>query len=90
MNEAGKRLQHQTTEIEMTLGNLLVRTDLDQNSVTLGFRQWFEWDVDTRQIEIDTGLIHFIQPDETIVGLRIDQSSTRPDKFNPLKSLECH
>jgi hypothetical protein len=76
MNEPGKQLQHQTTEIEMTLGAILVRTDLDQNSVTVGFRPWFEWDVDTRQVEVQTGVIHFIQPDNSIIGLRVDQSAT--------------
>ena len=85
MRETGNRLQHQTTGIEMTLGKLLVRTDLDQNSVTVGFRQWFEWDVDTRQVEIAPGVIHFIQPDDTIIGLRVDQSSSIRGNTNLLK-----
>ena len=80
MNEPANRLQHQTTEIDMTLGANLVRTDLDQNSVTVGFRPWFEWDVDTRQVEVQTGVIHFIQPDNSIIGLRVDQSATMVKK----------
>ena len=88
MREGGNRLQHQTTEIEMTLGKFLVRTDLDQTSVTVGFRQWFEWDVDTRQVVIAPGVIHFIQPDDTIIGLRVDQSSNRRGKSNLLKGQE--
>ena len=85
MNEVGKRLQHQTIEIEMTLGGILVRVDLDQNSLTIGLKPWLEWDVNTEQVRIDTGVIHFIQPDNRIIGLRVDQSSTSPEKINPLK-----
>ena len=88
MREAENCLQHQTTELEMTLGKLLVRTDLDQTSVTVGFRQWFEWDVDTRQVVIAPGVIHFIQPDDTIIGLRVDQSSIRRGKSDLLKGQE--
>ena len=90
MNEPAKRLQHQATEIEMTLGAILVRTDLDQNSVTVGFKPWFEWDVNTEQVRIDAGVIHFIQPDNTIIGLRIDHSSTIRSMSNLLQGNKRH
>ena len=47
-----------------------VRIDLHSNSVTTAFTDWFNWHVDTVQVEVASGVFHFVQPDGTLVGIK--------------------
>ncbi len=61
----------QSPEIETSFGSLSIRQDLDNHSVTIGLKDFLTWDVDTEQVLISKTIIHFIQPDGELVGLKV-------------------
>ena len=58
-------------ELSGAFGHLQTRHDLLNHSITIGFKEWMSWDVDTDQIQISETLIHFVEPDERIVGIKV-------------------
>ena len=64
-------------EISTVCGNLFVRHDLIHNSVSVYFKHWNLWDVDTSQVELSENVIHFIQPNEEIVGIKVFSNGRR-------------
>ena len=49
---------------------LFVRIDLYNKSVTTGFKEWLSWNVDTAQVEVASGVFHFVDPDGNLVGTK--------------------
>ena len=49
---------------------LLARIDLQQGTLTTAFKDWFSWHWDTEQVAVAHNLIHFIEPDGTLVGIK--------------------
>jgi len=49
---------------------LLVRIDLQQGTLTTAFKDWFSWHWDTQQVAVADKLIHFIEPDGALVGIK--------------------
>ena len=47
-----------------------VRIDLYNKSVTTAFTDWFSWHVDTTQVEVASGVYHFIEPNGNLVGIK--------------------
>ena len=62
-------------EMDIALGKLRVRIDLERQCVTVYLDDWDSWHVDTEQIELESGVIHFVQPNASVIGIRIDQSA---------------
>lgn len=58
-------------EMIIALGNLSIRQDLINHAVTIGIKDWSLWDLDTEQIQFSKSIIHFIQPDGELVGLKV-------------------
>ena len=58
-------------EMISAFGNLSIRQDLINHSVTIGIKDWSLWDLDTEQIQFSKSIIHFIQPDGELVGLKV-------------------
>ena len=58
-------------EIDSSLGNLHVRQDLTLHSVTVLFKPWHHWDVDTYQVRVTDLLVHFVEPGGSIVGIKV-------------------
>ena len=58
-------------EMLISTGSLKVRCDFDRKSVTIGLREFFEWHVDTIESHIAPQILHFVEPDGTLVGLKI-------------------
>ena len=58
-------------EMITAFGNLSIRQDLINHSVTIGFKNFTDWDLDTEQIQFSKSIIHFIQPDGELVGLKV-------------------
>ena len=65
-----KFLPH-SPEISTAFGNLSMRQDLINHSVTIGLRDYTDWHLDTEQVQISSSIIHFIQPDGELVGLKV-------------------
>ncbi len=57
-------------EISIDLANLHIRTDLINRSVSIYFNDVNFWDVDTSQVQISESLIHFIEPESAIFGIK--------------------
>ena len=57
-------------EVSTDLSNLQIRFDLINRSVSVDFKDVNLWSVDTSQIEITENLIHFVEPDSVIVGIK--------------------
>ena len=60
----------QFLELCIDPGELFVRVDLRQKSITTGFKDWFSWHVDTVQQQTAQNTIHFIEPGGRIVGIK--------------------
>jgi len=60
----------QSLEICIVRDKLFVRIDLGQQNITTGFKEWFSWNVDTRQQQVSSNIIHFIEPGGQIVGIK--------------------
>ncbi len=59
-------------EVSTDLSNLQIRFDLINRSVSVYFKHWTLWDVDTAQVEISDSLIHFVEPiGNTLVGIKV-------------------
>ena len=58
-------------EMITAFGNLSIRQDLINHAVTIGIKDWSLWDIDTQQIQFSESIIHFIQPDGELVGLKV-------------------
>ena len=65
-----KNLLPISPEVSTDLSNQHIRFDLINKSVSVYFKDWTLWAVDTSQVEITEFLIHFIQPDGEIVGIK--------------------
>ena len=63
-------LQRISSETQVTTGTLLVRFDFDRQWLTVGFRPWFDWHVDTAQAAVSPGLVLFLEPGGCAVGLK--------------------
>lgn len=59
------------SEVDSSLGNLHVRQDLTNHSVTVAFKPWHLWDWDTEQIQMTNLLLHFVEPDGTVAGIKV-------------------
>lgn len=57
--------------IESSVGRLQTRHDLVNHSITIGFKDWTEWNEDTIQVQISEKLIHFVESDGSIVGIKV-------------------
>jgi len=66
-----KNLLPTSPEISTDLSNLHIRTDLINRSITVYLRDWNLWDVETSQVKISSSLIHFIEPDNTLAGIKV-------------------
>ena len=66
-----KNLLPISPEVSTDLSNLQIRFDLINRSVCVYFKDVNLWDVDTSQIEITESVIHFIEPDSVIVGVKV-------------------
>lgn len=49
---------------------LFVRIDLHHKSITTSFKEWISWHVDTAQVEVASGVFHFIEPNGSLVGIK--------------------
>ncbi|GAA0406237.1 hypothetical protein GCM10009133_13600 [Cocleimonas flava] len=58
-------------EMSSAFGSLSMRQDLINHSVTIGLKDWSLWDLDTEQVQFSKSIIHFIQPDGELVGLKV-------------------
>ena len=58
-------------EIVLSSGSLHVRHDLTNQSITIGLIAFDQWNVDTVEKQVNPQLIHFIEPDSVIVGVKI-------------------
>ena len=58
-------------EIAGSLGSLHVRHDLTNQNITIGILDFDEWHVDTVEKQVNPQLIHFVEPDSAIVGVKI-------------------
>jgi hypothetical protein len=62
---------HIPPELNGSIGTLKFRSNLDENSITVGLKDFRAWNLDTLQFQISDTLIHFIEPDGKLVGIRI-------------------
>ena len=58
-------------EIVLSSGTLHIRHDLTNQSITISLIAFEQWDVDTVEKQVNSQLIHFIQPDNSLVGVKI-------------------
>ena len=58
-------------EIASSFGKLKLRQDLINYSITVGIKDFDEWDLDTEQVQISKTIIHFVQPNGELVGLKV-------------------
>ena len=58
-------------EIDASSGSLHIRHDLTNQCVTIGLIDFDQWDVDTVEVKISPQLINFIEPDKTLVGIKV-------------------
>ncbi len=65
------KIQTSFPELSGAFGHLVTRHDLVNHSITIGFKKWMDWDVDTDQIQISETLIHFVESDGQIVGIKV-------------------
>lgn len=56
--------------IESSLGNLKIRQSLNTQSITIEIKPSNLWGLDTKQISINSKLIHFVDSDE-VVGIKV-------------------
>ena len=64
------------SDMYVTTGALNVRFDFEQQWLTVAFLPWFDWHIDSVQAELAPGLVHFIEPDGRIVGVKIFPQAT--------------
>lgn len=57
--------------IESTFGNLDMRQDLTDHAVTIYLKDWDSWDMDTKEVEINEMLIHFVETSGDVVGIKV-------------------
>jgi hypothetical protein len=57
-------------ETDVSLGSLYVRHDLVSQSVTIYLKPWVQWDLNTQEVNITTSIIHFVEPDGDLVGIK--------------------
>ena len=80
--EGHRRFVHRvSSEMQVTTGQLLVRFDFEQQWLTVGFLPWFDWHVDTRQVQVSPGLILFVGPGGRPVGIKVSQKAA--ELFSP-------
>ena len=60
----------QFLELWLDSNGHFVRIDLHHKCVTTAFTNWFSWHVDTAQVEVASGVFHFVEPDGTLVGIK--------------------
>ena len=60
----------QFLELWLDSNGHFVRIDLHCKSVTIAFTDWSNWHVDTAQVEVASGVIHFVEPDGRLVGIK--------------------
>ena len=60
----------QFLELWLDSNGHFVRIDLHSKSVTTTFTDWFNWHVDTAQVEVARGVFHFVEPDGRLVGIK--------------------
>lgn len=58
-------------EIFTNFGRLQLRQNLINHSVTIGIKNFSDWDEGTEQVKISKSVIHFIQPNGELVGLKV-------------------
>ena len=61
----------QIPEMTSSFGSLATRQDLENYSITIGIKDFESWHLDTEQVQISNTVIHFIQPDGELVGLKV-------------------
>ena len=62
---------HIPPELNGSIGTLEFRSNLDETSITIGFHEFFKWHPDTVEVQISPELIHFISPNNTLVGIKV-------------------
>ncbi len=60
--------------IEISAGDLHLRQSLNEHAITIYLKHWLCWDVDTREVQVSEQLIHFVEPNGEIVGLKVFNS----------------
>jgi len=62
---------HEAPELDTSMGGLRSRTNLDDHSISIYLRNWSDWHWDTEQVSISPQVIHFVEPNGNIVGLKV-------------------
>ena len=57
-------------ELWLDFNGHFIRIDLHSKSVTTAFTEWFSWHVDTAQVEVASGVFHFVEPNGKLVGIK--------------------
>ncbi|MEN8174242.1 MAG: hypothetical protein ABFS23_00675 [Pseudomonadota bacterium] len=68
-------LNRVSSEVHITTGQLIARFDFEQQWLTVAFRPWFDWHVDTAEVSAGPGLVYFVEPDGETVGIKIFQQA---------------
>ena len=58
-------------EMASSFGKLKIRQDLINYSITIGFKDFTDWHLDTIEVQISPTIIHFVEPDGELVGLKV-------------------
>ncbi len=57
--------------IQSSFGNIAMRQDLTDHAVTIYFKEQDSWDQDTKEVQINEMLIHFVETSGAIVGIKV-------------------
>lgn len=68
-------------ELDQAFGTLHLRQDLINQCITIGIKRFNDWDIDTKEVQISPTVIHFVQPDGELVGIKVLSISTLDKKF---------
>jgi len=67
-------------ELIQDFGSLHLRQDLINQCITIGIKEFNDWDIDTKEVEISKTVIHFIEPDGELVGVKIFSGGANNEK----------
>ena len=57
-------------EVSSIQGSIHIRQDLTTHSITVYFKDWTLWDENTVEVHISGSLLHFIESDGNLAGIK--------------------
>lgn len=65
-------------ELRLNTKGCHVRISLGEGAMTTTFKDWFSWHVDTEQRQLAHNIIHFVEPNGEVVGIKTYPTDSVP------------